>query len=43
MLQDDVATQNDVVTFDNHQRLSNAANNHQNQSISDSSCQEGII
>ena len=42
-LQDDVATDNGAVTSDSHQRLSSAAINHQNESVSDSSCQEGIV
>ena len=33
-LQDDVATDNDAVTSDSHQRLSSAAINHQNESVS---------
>jgi len=43
MLQDDVVTENDAVTSDSHQRLSSAADSHQNESVSDSGCQKGIL
>lgn len=44
MLQDDDrVTEGDAVTSDDHQNLSSATKNHQNESVSDSSCQEGIV
>ena len=44
MLQDDdIVTEGDAVTSVDHRNLSNATKNRQNESISDSSCQEGSV
>ena len=43
LLQADVVAESDAVTSHNHQHVSAAAESHQDESLSNRSCQEGIV